>query len=434
MFDVRKSTQLNIVVTLLFLFLAISPAVAMREQQKLSQDSHGGWFGYTVSISGGRAIVGSSWDSDNRIRAHIFERFGDYWQKKHTFICGSGGNRDTWHDGYVSISGDYAIVGVSNEGDNGEDSGAAWIFKEDLLVGRWVEHQKLLAPDGEWQDWFGTSVAIDANTAIVGARGDESGSAYIFAKNDGTGRWEYRTILRASDGYISDAFGWVVSISGDYAIVGAPADDDDGENSGSAYIFKRGLDDYTWSEVAKLNASDAAAGDQFGRSVAIKGPYAIVGAPFDQSWRGSAYIFFRESDPNWSETKIVGSDLRGRPMFGLSVGIDEGIAIVGAPKYDDIEIGYDSGRAYLFKREEGSWNEDILIPSDSERSDEFGLSVSLDGPYALIGAPFKDCGDDCFGAAYVFTECSKTDFNGDCWVDWGDFDHVAQDWLTGILP
>jgi hypothetical protein len=160
-----------------------------------------------------------------------------------------------------------------------------------------TEVAKLLASDGAADDEFGESVAISGDYAIVGAyrdddNGTDSGSAYVFER-DGSGNWAEVTKLLASDGAADDDFGESVAISGDYAIVGAPIDDDNGTDSGSAYVFER---DGTgnWTEVAKLLASDGATSDYFGTSVAISGDYAIVGAYLDDdngTDSGSAYIF-----------------------------------------------------------------------------------------------------------------------------------------------
>ena len=205
----------------------------------------------------------------------------------HKLTASDGAETDYF--GYsVAISGNYAIVAAKYKDDNGSNSGSAYIF--DVTTGNQLH--KLTASDGAESDYFGYSVAISGNYAIVGANGDDndngtdSGSAYIFDVTTGTQLHK----LIASDGAASDYFGYSVAISGNYAIVGAYADDDNGSSSGSAYIF----DVTTGTELRKLTASDAVAGDQFGNSVAIDGHYAIVAAKYKDdngSNSGSAYIF-----------------------------------------------------------------------------------------------------------------------------------------------
>ena len=187
----------------------------------------------------------------------------------------------------VAISGNYAIVGAFSNDDGGSDSGSAYIFN----VSTGTELHKLVAGDAAANDQFGTSVAILGNYAIVSAHANDdvpndSGSAYIFNVSTGTQLHK----LVASDAAAVDFFGYSVAISGNYAIVGAQYNDDGGANSGSAYIFNVS----TGTQLHKLLASDAAAVDNFGYSVAISGNYAIVGAPYNDDGgndSGSAYIF-----------------------------------------------------------------------------------------------------------------------------------------------
>ena len=157
-----------------------------------------------------------------------------------------------------------------------------------------TENKKLTASDGAEDDEFGYSVSISGDFAIVGAywdddNGENSGSAYIFSKDfGGANNWGKVKKLTASDGAKDDHFGTSVSISGDFAIVGAYGDDDNGSDSGSAYIFSKANN---WGKVKKLTASDGAQGDEFGISVSISSDFAIVAAPYDNNNLGSAYIF-----------------------------------------------------------------------------------------------------------------------------------------------
>ena len=180
----------------------------------------------------------------------------------------------------VSIGGNFAIVGAPSDNDNGSGSGSAYIYA--LQDGSWNEVIKLTASDGAANDIFGFSVSISDEIAIVGAYGDDdnepgSGSAYIYERQGST--WNEAAKLTASDRAGLDRFGYRVSNSGDLAIVGAPGDDDNGADSGSAYIYER--QGSTWNEVAKLTASDGAFGDFFGSSISISDDLTIVAAPFD---------------------------------------------------------------------------------------------------------------------------------------------------------
>ncbi|MEA3282284.1 MAG: dockerin type I domain-containing protein [Euryarchaeota archaeon] len=323
-------------------------------------------------------------------------------------LTASDGAAGDWFGIAVSISGDYAIVSAISDDDNGDDSGSAYIYKRDV-TGWWGQQAKITASDGTWNDWFGYSVSISGDYAIVGApydddRGDRSGSAYIY-KRDGT-TWSQQAKLTASDGAAGDWFGVSVSISGDYVIVGATyRDDDNSSNSGSSYIYKR--DGTTWSEQAKFTASDGATGDEFGISVSISGDYVIVGAHGDAdrgSYSGSAYIYKRDGT-TWSEqAKINNSDGSAWGHFGGSVSISGDYAIVGAYGKDG-----DNGSAYIFKRNDSSWTEQTKITaSDGVARDEFGISVSIYKDCAIVGALFDDDDGENSGSAYIYKRDGTT--------------------------
>ena len=164
----------------------------------------------------------------------------------------------------VSVSGDTAVIGSSQDDDNGSNSGSAYVYVRS--GGVWSEQQKLTASDGAGFDRFGESVSVSGDTVVVSARIDDangisSGSAYVFVRSGGV--WSEQQKLTASDGAANDQFGVSVSVSGDTLVIGAHLDDDNGSNSGSAYGFVRSGG--AWSEQQKLTASDGAESDELGR-------------------------------------------------------------------------------------------------------------------------------------------------------------------------
>jgi hypothetical protein len=286
--------------------------------------------------------------------AYIFKRDGASWTEQQKLIASDGAAGD-YFGCSVAIDGDYAIVGAVSDNDHGDYTGSAYIFKRDS-AGTWTEQAKLTAQNGAAGDSFGTSVAIDGDYTLVGAYADDSftGSAYIFEKPGS--EWTTMTEtakLTASDGAGTDWFGTSVAIDGEYAIVGAYGDDVDGKyGQGSAYIFKRGT---LWTEQQKLTASDGAASDWFGRSVAIAGEYAIVGAygddvgtnptNFDQ---GSAYLFFWNGTGWEQKAELNAQDGASDDYVGNSVAIDGDYeAIVGAHG-DDVGTNPNQGSAYVY--------------------------------------------------------------------------------------
>ena len=260
----------------------------------------------------------------------------------------------------------------------------------------WSFDQKLTADDGAAFDDFGSSVALFGTTALVGARfdddnGADSGSAYLFDTTTGTQLHK----LTASDGAAGDRFGLRVALSGSTALVGASADDDNGVNSGSAYLF----DTTTGTQLRKLTAPDGAALDSFGGFVALSGTTALVGAVGDDEngiATGSAYLFDTTTgDPLH---KLTAPDGAAYDFFG-SVALSGTTALVGAKGGDGNAI--DSGAAYLFDTKTGDLLRKLTAP-DGAAGDWFGISVALSGSTALVGARLDDDDRSNSGSAYLF--------------------------------
>ena len=315
----------------------------------------------------------------------------------------------------VAISGDYAIVGAYAEDDaGGNSSGKAYIFG--VLTGTLLHTlDNPTAYGTSAGDNFGFSVAISGNYAIVGARyeddagGINSGKAYIFNVLTGT-------LLHTLDNpnpygtSFMDNFGYSVAISGDYAIVGAYAEDDAGGNSsGKAYIFGV-LTGTLLHTLDNPTAYGTSAGDNFGFSVAISGNYAIVGARYEDDAgginSGKAYIFnvltgtllHTLDNPNPYGTST--SD-----YFGYSVAISGDYAVLGAYAEDDAG-GSGSGKAYIFNVLTGSLvlTIDNPNPYDTSANDSFGGSITISGNKIVIGAQGEDeVGNANSGKAYIYS-------------------------------
>jgi hypothetical protein len=387
----------------------------LEEKQKLIARDKGERdnFGNSVAISGDTAIVGADLEDADEISnagsAYIFQRDNKgTWQEVEKLIAKNRGNGDKFGNS-VAISGDTAIVGadLADSDDGIRNAGSAYIFQRDNK-GTWQEVEELQASEKHNDDYFGCSVAISGDTAIVGAYGEDTGglsagSAYIFQYQ--AGRWQEVKQILSSDKEADGKFGYSVAISGDTAIVGAS-----GEyyGSGSAYIFQRD-NKGTWQEVEKLIASDKFGNDSFGNSVAISGDRAIVGAcNKDDSYIdnvGSAYIFQRDNKGTWQEVKqLQASDRQGGEKFGYSVAISGDTAIVGA--YLEGTGSINQGSAYIFQRDnKGTWQEvKKLQASDKETNDKFGNSVAISGDTAIVGADQEDAGGlQDAGSAYIFT-------------------------------
>lgn len=360
-------------------------------------------FGHSVSVSGDTVIVGSPGDDDEGSdagSAYVY-RLGESGSAQEAKLTAADGVAGDAFGEAVAISGDTVIVGSQRDDQVGLNAGAAYIYRRGQSG--WEQEAKLTALDGAAADFFGRSVSIAGNTAVVGARfdddnGSNSGSAYVY-RYDGSS-WQEEAKLTASDGQSNDLFGTSVSVLGDTVIVGASGDN----FSGAAYIFR--LSESGWAEEAKLTASDAATGDSFGATVSMAVDTALVGAPFDDdvsagSDVGSAYIY-QLGESGWSEVaKLTASDGAADDRFGSTLSIADSTAVVGAPLDDD--QGSLSGAAYTYRLTESGWTEEAkLTASDGAPDDQFGFSVSISGSTAIVGAPLDSDTGFRWGAAYVF--------------------------------
>ena len=365
----------------------------------------GDLFGTDVSLSGDAAIIGAYRNDDGGTdsgSAYVFQRTSSGWVQV-TKLLASDAAAGDYFGRTTGISGTYAVIGAPYDDDCGGRSGSAYIFEDNGTA--WNQVAKLHASDGAGGDEFGHAIGMSGNKAIVGAHGNDdwgttSGAAYIFEKSGAS--WGEAAKLTASDATGYDLFGCSVSISGEAAIVGAQGNDDNGSWSGSAYIFEKASG--VWTEVAKLTASDAAAGDHFA-PCDISGTRAIIGAWENDdtgSNSGSAYIFEKLGGV-WTEVaKLTASDTAPGDLFGRYVSISGSFAIVSAPEKDD--NGIDSGAAYIFEDTGSGWVEVAKVTaSDAATGDCFGWSVGIDGGIAIVGAYQDDLSIIDAGSAYVYT-------------------------------
>ncbi len=328
-------------------------------------------------------------------------------------------NTNDYFGNAVSISGDYAIVG-SKGGDYdvaGQNlmvqAGAAYILKYNSGSASWEQVQKLVSSDRESGDAFGYSVSINGEFAIVGAytegqndsNGDPAssfGAAYVFKLNISTGIWEQKQKLVAFDRYIDDYYGQSVDINSNYAIVGAPFEEEPNgigstENSGSVYIYKFNATSQLFEFEQKIVSNNQGAGDQFGTSVSISGTNLLVGKPND--WNGSTYYGRAElfqKGITWTHLQYLqSSEVPEDDNFGYSVSIDGNYAIIGARTETGDASGNNplslSGASYIFENNLGTWSQiQKIVANDRAVGDYFGTSVSISGDYAVVGAFAED--------------------------------------------
>ena len=362
------------------------------EQQKLmasdaEMDDH---FGDKVGISGDTMVIAASLADTpafNAGAAYVFVRTGTTWIEQQKLVPSDAAMFNQFGSA-VAVSGDTIVVGAYIASTpSGANAGKAYVFVRSGTTS--TQQQTLLAPDAAPGDYFGYAVSVAGDTALVGAvRGEGSGqsstgSVYVFVRSGTT--WNVTQELAASDGASSDLFGRSVALSTDTAIVGAPGDDAaDVPEAGSAYVFV--LSGGTWTEQQKLVVSDPTENDAFGTSVSVSGETAVVGAPApgtrEQQTAGYASVFVR-SGTTWTEQqRLTASDGAEVDVFGVSVALLDDTAVAGAPGDDNL-VGPDTGSAYVFARSGTTWSEQQkLLAADGSSGgvgDNFGNVVSVSG-------------------------------------------------------
>lgn len=320
-----------------------------------------------------------------------------------TLRASDGTTNDTYGI-VVAQSGDTVLIASPNKN---LSRGMVYVYLRSGL--QWREQAKLTAMDAATLDNFGSSIAIDGNTAIIGApqKNRQRGNAYIFLRS-GT-KWTQQAKLSASDGATGDYFGSAVGIKGDTALVGISTVD-----RNTAYVYVR--TGTMWSEQAKLIPADAKGGEQFGAAVALDVDTALIGAPGrlvgTNTLPGHAHVFARAGTVWTEQGKLEVADTTPDDKFGFAVALSGDTAVVGAYRRT-VGNNVGQGEAFVYVRSGDTWTEQArLHSSDGIAGDRFGISVALGTDIAVIGAdnvvlndktPDDDIGQ---GAAYVFSRSS----------------------------
>jgi hypothetical protein len=367
-------------------------------------------------VAGNRVVIGASFDdvgaNVNQGSAYVLSRSGTVWTQEQRLTASDGAANDfTGNSASIDRLGNTLVVGAHLDDVGADaDQGSASVFF--LSNATWIEQQRLTAADGTTGDHLGSSIAISGDTVVVGAHSDDvgtnanQGSAYVFVRS-GT-MWIEQQKLTASDGAAGDEFGNSVAISGDTIVLGAPFDDVGANSSqGSAYVFVRS--GTTWNEQQKLIATDGTAGDQLGFSVAISGDTIIAGAPF-ASPANFSYVFVR-SGTTWTlQQRLLAAG--GGSIFdqvGFSVAINGDTLVLGAPG-DQIGANSSQGSAFVFVRSGTTWTQqERLAAGDGAANDQLGSSVAISGDTVVVGSASDDIGANASqGSAYVFVRSGTT--------------------------
>ncbi len=369
-------------------------------------------YGISVDIDGEWAIVGSNKKNSNGQSigsAYLLHRVDGQWTGILRLLPDQL-PAGTQFGNTVALDNDIAAVGAPSDDEMAGNAGAVYIYQQSSSnPNAWVQTKKLFAGDASQGDNFGAALSLDGNWLLAGSplhdgAGADAGSAYVFGRNTGgADNWGQAAQLNASDGEANDNFGHSVALSGNNAVVGAPGDDDQGAESGAAYRFNRnqgGADN--WGQVSKLHGAQTLAGDKFGSSVAASGPYALVGAPFNDlqgSDAGAAFAYNQYGQMSL----IVNPFGAANDHFGASVAVDSAYAVVAAP--GDDPFGEGSGKGFVYLLVDQGW---ALVGQLSDGSgaagDGLGTSAAMSSRTVLMGSPFDQNGSAASRGSASFFE------------------------------
>jgi hypothetical protein len=371
-------------------------AAAWLQQAKIaaSDGTGGDYFGRSVSLTtdGNMALVGANGANSSTGAAYVFTRSGDNWTHQARLSASDGKIYESFGESVaLNNDGNTAIVGAPGKN-------AAYVFVRN--GSNWSQQAKLSSmPQNPENEGIAVALSSDGNTAIVGAplKNNGRGAAYVYTRS-GTD-WSLQVELADPSSEEWEYFGNSVALgdAGSKSLIGAHGK---GTNSGSAFVFTRSGS--TWSQQAELLATDATPVYFFGISTSLNssGSLGLVGASVNNSSRGAAYIFSRSGSTWTQQAKLTASDGAVNDQLGWSSALsyDGGTAILG---------GYDVNNpyleaAYIFKGSGASWSQQARLHPSVAGTNTFGISVALggDGTTALVGA----AGTYQFqGAAYVFT-------------------------------
>ena len=323
-----------------------------RESAKLtaSDGAPGEFFGRTVAISGSRIAVGAAslLRSGNQGKVYVFERnLSGSWEEV-VILSADDKGQDGSFGATVDIDGDILAVGDFGFG---EQSGQISVF-ERSSTGTWQATDTFGASDGQPGEGFGLSLAVSGHSIIVGAGTffDAAEKAYVFDRQS-NGMWTESDILRSPDGKAGDLFGLDVDIHDDTAAVGATGDDDNGNASGSVYLFQR-ASEFEWIFTTELHPASGGELREFGFRVELSDKRLLVAAEQDtfvNGFAGAVHVFDRQDDGGWQETdKRVPFAPESGDAFGSALALDRSRAVVGASGDEAAGAESNSGAAYFF--------------------------------------------------------------------------------------
>ena len=365
------------------------PVIALAAEDGQSGDL----FGDAVATDGDYVAIGAplgNASSTETGAVYVFRGHGvNHWDSGVKLVPPDGADNDRFGRA-VDIHEDYLIVGASNKNSPTLHEGAAYVFRR-TGANEWDSGVRLVDPSPRTQGFFGNSVAISGDYAVVGSWGPGSnneGEIYVFRRT-GANSWGSPFRITSPEATIRDWFGFRVAIDGDLLVATAVMAE-------GAYVFRR-TGTNSWSSDGILEPPEAGV-PAFGKDVSISGDYVVVGAGYSD---GAAYVFHRSPTGDWDTgTKLPLPPDVSNNYFGDSVAISGDRIAVGADYPWNVQGSY-PGAAYLFERTGlNSWDFDMVLPHPNKSfQDHLGDTVAVDGSRLIVGAYGARLG---LGSAFAF--------------------------------
>lgn len=382
------------------------PAVWTEQKVIASNGQPHDAFGQSIALSGNTALIGAVDVNNWEGAIYVFTLENGVWTEGQEFMADDGMPSDQATFGTaIMIDGDTAVVGALGATVNGHaNQGAAYVFQR--ASGIWNQVTKLVADDGAANNYFGQAAAISGNNIVVGAYGASvnnnalQGAAYVYTNVGGT--WTFAHKLVADDGVGGEFFGRSVAMSGTRALVGAPYTSVDGTPArGAVYMFDGSTPD--WTQTQKVAADSGDPGDAFGFSLAATPTTMAVGANGSNGAKGGGFVFVDDAGTWTQQARLLADDGAVGDDLGYAIAIYDSTVIVGA---DRAPIGANTqqGAAYVFKQSGNTWPQTEKLTSSDSQTDEFyGAFVALTDQWALVGVPYATVNNDAVrGAAYFY--------------------------------
>ena len=355
--------------------------------------------GEAVAIDGNVAVAGAPYaeagSKTDAGAAYVFERVNKQWLTRTKLVAPNAMPYDRFGSS-VAVDGNTIVVTADRCDKFGYNAGAAFVFARDGDA--WRHAATIAPPSPQSSAAFGYSSALDGDTLVIGAPG--VATAHVFARRGSA--WVAQSALHPDEKLPNCGFGHSVAVDGDTILVGANTTSDRLLLGGSAYVFRR--NDNAWTFETSLRSSRDEATARFGTAVAIRGDVALIGASRatvnGRTRAGAAFVFERRG--NWKPiAELTNDPPRSDEEFGRALALLPDAAVVGSQFGD--AAGLNTGGAQLYARDGGKWTRRAaLLAQDRATISEFAFAIAASDTEAIIGAPRRNTSVTASGGAYIF--------------------------------